>query len=275
MSRIDFTEISHRYERDSTVQKAAAEVLLALLDLGQGEDVLDLGCGTGHLARRISELTSGRVLGVDPSPGMIAEASARHGSARVAFEVGGAEDLDAQGSFDAIFCNSALQWFGNPARALAACRRALRPGGRMAVQAAARREYCPQFLQGIAEVARDPATASTFARFRPPWTFLETAEEYADIFRAAGFTVPFARIDSARSRHAPEQALAIFDSGAAAGYLNPDCYGHALPGGYVEAFRRIMARTFEALAERDGHLELEFRRLYLLAVIPGPGEAAT
>jgi len=36
-----------------------------------------------------------------------------------------------------------------------------------------------------------------------------------------------------------------------------------------------MARTFEALAERDGHLELEFRRLYLLAVIPGPGEAAT
>jgi hypothetical protein len=96
-----------------------------------------------------------------------------------------------------------------------------------------------------------------------------------DVFRAAGFAVPFARIDAARSRHAPEQALAIFDSGAAAGYLNPDCYGSALPGGYVEAFRRIMARTFEALAEPDGRLELEFRRLYLLAVILSSGEAAT
>jgi ubiquinone/menaquinone biosynthesis C-methylase UbiE len=267
MSRIDFTEISRRYERDSLVQRAAAEVLLALLDLGPSDDVLDLGCGTGHLSRRLGELTSGRVLGVDPSPGMIAEASARHGTARVAFEVGAAEDLVAQASFDAIFCNSALQWFRDPARALAACRRALRPGGRMAVQAPARREYCPQFLQGLAEVARDPATSGTFARFRPPWLFLERAEDYVEVFRAAGFTVPFARIDAARSRHSPGQALAIFDSGAAAGYLNRDCYGGlALPGAYVEAFRRVMARTFEALAARDGQLELEFRRLYLLAV---------
>jgi ubiquinone/menaquinone biosynthesis C-methylase UbiE len=270
MSRIDFTEISRRYERDSLVQRAAADVLLSLLDLRQGEDVLDLGCGTGHLARRISELTSGRVLGIDPSAGMIAEASSRHGSARVAFQIGEAEELGAQGSFDAIFCNSALQWFRDPARALAACRRALRPGGRMALQAPARREYCPQFLQGIAAVARDPATAATFARFRSPWFLLEAAEDYADLFRAAGFTVPLARIDSARSRHPPGQALAIFDSGAAAGYLNPDCYGGALPGGYAEAFRSIMARTFEALAETDGRVELEFRRLYLLAVNQGP-----
>jgi trans-aconitate methyltransferase len=270
MPRTDFTEISRRYERDSLVQKAAAEVLLSLLDLAPGEDVLDLGCGTGHIARRIAELTSGRVLGLDPSPGMIAEATSRHGSARVAFEVEAAEDLGAEGAFDAIFCNSALQWFRDPARALTACRRALRPGGRMAVQAPARSEYCPQFLQGIAAVARDPATAGTFARFRPPWLFLEAAEDYADLFRAAGFAVPFARIEAARSRHAPEQALAIFDSGAAAGYLNPDCYGGGLPGGYAEAFRRVMGQTFEALREQDGRLELEFRRLYLLAVNEAP-----
>ncbi|MFL5264631.1 MAG: methyltransferase domain-containing protein, partial [Anaeromyxobacteraceae bacterium] len=45
-------------------------------------------------------------------------------------------------AFDVVFCNSALHWFKETARALAACRRALRPGGRMAMQAPARQDYC-------------------------------------------------------------------------------------------------------------------------------------
>lgn len=64
--------------------------------------MLDLGCGTGHLTERLAALTTGRVLGVDPSAGMIAEARARHGSERVRFEVGGAEELALDREVDAI-----------------------------------------------------------------------------------------------------------------------------------------------------------------------------
>src|SRR6266571_4624037 len=74
MADTTFTEISIRYEKDSLIQKSAAERLLGLLDIQEFEAVLDLGCGTGNLTRRIRQLTSGPVTGVDPSPGMIESA---------------------------------------------------------------------------------------------------------------------------------------------------------------------------------------------------------
>jgi ubiquinone/menaquinone biosynthesis C-methylase UbiE len=189
MNSIDFTQIARRYERDSLVQGAAAELLLSLLQIGPREDVLDLGCGTGYLTERISKLTSGRVAGIDPAPGMVAEAQLKYCSEQISFEIAFTEDLLAHENFDVIFCNSALQWFRDPVRALAACRRALRPGGRRGVQAPARHDYCPNFLQGITEVAHHPETAAFFSRFRSPWFFLEADDAYADMFRDAGFIV--------------------------------------------------------------------------------------
>ncbi len=138
----------------------------------------------------------------------------------------------------------------------------------MAVQAPARQDYCPTFLRGIAEVARHPATAETFASFRSPWFFLQTAEDYAQLFREAGFLVPLARMEEPRARHSPGQVLKVFESGAAAAYLNPDCYQAALPQGYVESVRRILAEAFEAQAGANGLVELMIRRVYVLAVKP-------
>jgi len=268
MNGFDFTEIARRYERDSVVQRAAAEVLISLLQIGPREDVLDLGCGTGHLTGRISEITSGRVAGIDPSPGMVAEARSKYGSDRIGFENGAAEDLAAREEFDCIFCNSALQWFSDPDRALAACKRALRPGGRIGVQAPARHDYCPNFLRGIDAIARHPETAATLARFRSPWFFLETGDAYADVFRRAGFAVPFVRIEATRARYSPDQTLKVFESGAAAGYLNLNCYAGAVPDSYAESFRRILADAFRSQAGADGQVELVFHRIYLIALRP-------
>lgn len=268
MSNFDFTGIARRYEKDSILQRTAAEHLISLLEIGPQEDVLDLGCGPGHMAERISRITSGRVLGVDESPGMIAEARSKY--SQISFQRAVAEELPAEQEFDVIFCNSAFHWFRDPAVALAACRRALRPGGRMGVQAPARHDYSPNFLQAVAEVARHPETSATFAQFRSPWLFYETADAYADFFRGAGFVVPFARIQTTRTPYSPEQVLTVFESGAAAGYLNAACYEGSMPSGYAEAFRRIVAASFRAQAASDGQVELQFHRVYLLAVRPQP-----
>ena len=77
-----------------------------------------------------------------------------------------AEVLDYSEAVSVIFCNSAFQWFVDPARVLANCCKALRPSGRLGIQAPARRNYCPNFLAALAAVKADPRTAAIFAAFR-------------------------------------------------------------------------------------------------------------
>jgi len=73
MSNYTFTDISKRYKETSIVQSSAADILLALLDIKENESVLDVGCGTGNLTNRLFNKSRGRIVGIDPSSGMIEE----------------------------------------------------------------------------------------------------------------------------------------------------------------------------------------------------------
>lgn len=261
----NFSTISARYEQDSLIQKSAAEKLLGLLDVGEGDDVLDLGCGTGFLSRKIHGLTRGRVVGIDPSEGMIREAR-QAGLQRVAHEVMTAEELRYETEFDVIFCNSAFQWFTDPTTAARNCFVALRSGGRIGIQAPARQVYCPNFVNAIESVARHPLTRETFATFCPPWFFLETAGEYAAIFSEAGFRVPFARIEELKTLHPLDEVITIFESGAAVGYLNQAYYASAIDEEYRTGFRRVVRDAFAAQVADHGLVELMFNRIYLVGV---------
>ena len=111
-----FDQVSGQYEQTALVQQAAAEKLLALLEIGENDDLLDVACGPGHLTQRFTLLTQGRVLGTDISAGMIAQARAKYPT--LEFRQVAAEDLDYQEEFDVVFCNSSLQWFTRPAKAV-------------------------------------------------------------------------------------------------------------------------------------------------------------
>jgi trans-aconitate methyltransferase len=259
-----FDAISSRYARDSSVQRAAADVLLGLAPPGPADDVLDVGCGTGALLARVRALTSGRVVGVDPSAGMI-EAARRDAPADVALERLAAEDLPYRSEYDLVLSNSALQWFRDVPRALARFRRALRPGGRAAIQAPATRLYCPEFVEAMEEVARDRLTGAAWAAFRSPWFFLESADAYAAHLEAAGLRVSVARLDALVAHETPDEALRVFGSGAAQAYLSPDCYGAPLPEGWADAVRGIVRASFVRRAGPDGRLALRFRRVFLVA----------
>jgi len=266
MSATNFTEIAKRYERDSLIQKSAAEKLISLLDIQRTDDILDLGCGTGSLSRKLRSLTEGRVVGVDLAEGMVREAEADRGGLAISFENRSGEALPYQDAFSVIFCNSTFQWFRDPARTLDNCHQALRNRGRMGIQAPAKKEYCPNFLAAIDAVATDPKTATAFAGFRPPWLFLDTADEYASLFRQAGFSVPFARIEAIATLHSPDEVMTIFESGAAAGYLNQDHYSTPIDAAYTRSFREIARRSFQQQADRNGKVVLLFNRIYLLAI---------
>ena len=113
----NFTEISSKYEKDSVVQKSASEILFDLLDIQPEDNVLDLGCGTGHLSKLIRETTKGKVIGVDPSDGMIEKAKENYSDQDIIFRNCSAEQLEYKDEFEIIFCNSAFQWFAEIGRA--------------------------------------------------------------------------------------------------------------------------------------------------------------
>jgi ubiquinone/menaquinone biosynthesis C-methylase UbiE len=115
-----------------------APALLEAAGLRAGDDVLDVACGTGVVARLAARSVQpdGRVVGLDLNPGMVAVARAlplppgitvdwREGSAL-------ALPFDAH-TFDAVVCQQGLQFFPDRPRALREMLRVLRPGGRVAV----------------------------------------------------------------------------------------------------------------------------------------------
>ncbi|MET8575381.1 methyltransferase domain-containing protein [Streptomyces sp. NPDC005012] len=99
-----------------------------------GRDVLDIGTGTGSLARLLA-LAGGRVTGVDPAAALLEQARRLDAEAGVTvqYRVGTAEDTGLpDASFDIVTAGQCWHWFDAP-RAAAEVRRLLRPGGRAVI----------------------------------------------------------------------------------------------------------------------------------------------
>jgi len=265
MKPSDFSCIASEYEKTSLVQNSASDELFELLAIGETEYVMDLGCGTGHITKTIREITGGKVVGIDSADGMIREAHQNYGHLGIDFEVRPAHHLEYFEQFDVVFCNSTFQWFKPPEPALRSCYQALRKNGRIGIQAPARNVYSPNFIEAVGKVSADTSTKETFEQFESPWFFCETPEEYASVFTEAGFEIVSSKIEKITTTYTPEEVFGIFDSGAAAGYLNQAYYKLPLTQEYIENFRSIVRSSFIEQANKDGKVELTFFRIYLIA----------
>jgi len=113
-----------------------ADRLLAVAEVAEGERVLDVGCGTGIVARGAAPLVGdqGRVVGVDLNPAMLetARKEASHLSPAIEWRHEDATELSfPDDSFDLVLSQQALQFVSDPPGLLAQARRVLRPGGRV------------------------------------------------------------------------------------------------------------------------------------------------
>jgi len=117
----------------------ATTAMLDMAGIQPGARVLDLASGAGSqtllAARRVG--AQGQVVASDISETMlrhVQENARAAGLNNVTTLAGAAEDLEVGGeTFDAIICRLGLMLFAEPAKALAAVRRALKPRGRIAV----------------------------------------------------------------------------------------------------------------------------------------------
>jgi ubiquinone/menaquinone biosynthesis C-methylase UbiE len=167
-----------------------ARDLVDLADPRPGERVLDVACGTGIVARTAAPRVgaSGSVTGLDVNPDMLAVA--RKASAGVSppieWKEGNALSLPfPDGSFDVVFCEQALQFFGDRSAALRELRRVTAKDGRLALSVFRGLEH--NFAYAVLSDALERhAGAEAGAMMRSPFA-LDDGEQIRALVSGAGF----------------------------------------------------------------------------------------
>ena len=110
-----------------------AESFVAFARIAQAGRVLDVGSGTGSLARAVlAAAPKAEVVGIDASPAFV-EYAGSHITGRVRFEVCDAQELPfGDGLFDACCAQLILNFIPDQHKALAEMRRVTKPGGTIA-----------------------------------------------------------------------------------------------------------------------------------------------
>jgi arsenite methyltransferase len=174
------TEFNHWAEagRGDGMEQDHLPITLPVLEkmrLAPSDNVLDVGCGSGWLSRRIAKMVpEGRVIGMDISDEMIRIArrdSQEHEN--LLFVTGEVAAIPWEPNFfmHAISVESAYYW-PNPAAGAKEIHRVLRSGGSVWI---------------LINYYRDNAHSQQWGALLAVPTHLLSAEEWNDLLRAAGF----------------------------------------------------------------------------------------
>lgn len=159
--------------------------LIGLLQPNKEETILDLGCGTGDLAKRLYDLGA-LVKGIDQSENMIAQAKSKY--PEITFEVEDATQLKYENDFDAVFSNATLHWVKLPKKALSCIYNSLKEGGRFVAEFGGKGN-----VQLITDQIKNACNKLELYDFeeRFPWYF-PSIGEYTTLMEEVGFRVIFA-----------------------------------------------------------------------------------
>jgi arsenite methyltransferase len=155
---------------------------IALVDLQEGETVLDLGAGAGIdvflAAKKVGE--RGRVIGVDMTEDMVAKGkllTKQHGYGNVEFRLGYIEQLPVdEGTVDVIISNCVINLTPDKLASFKEAYRVLKPGGRILVSDLVTVGELPPDLRASAASWADCVAGAM------------EKEAYLDTIRRAGFS---------------------------------------------------------------------------------------
>ncbi|WP_088260005.1 methyltransferase domain-containing protein [Fimbriiglobus ruber] len=134
--------------------------LMSQVRTAEPEWIIDLGCGTGALAKTLSERWPGaRVVGVDSSKEMLSQATPLAIPGRLEYEQADIATWSTQRPLDLVVSNAALQWVNDHDGVLTRLAKMLVPGGTLAVQMPDRSHTPSQVA--VEDAVADPRWSST------------------------------------------------------------------------------------------------------------------
>jgi trans-aconitate 2-methyltransferase len=230
--------------------------LVARIDAESPASVVDLGCGPGNLTGLLRERWPHAVVrGLDSSPEMIEKAQAVDGS--IAFEVGDLRTwADEAEPVDVLVSNATLQWVPGHLDLLPALVGRVRPGGWLAFQVPGNFDEPSHVIR--TELAAQEPYAAHLAGVDVPSSHGPAV--YLRALADLGCTVDAWETTYLHVLTGPDPVFTWVSGTGARPTLQ------ALPDDlrprFEEEFRR---RLRAAYPERDGHVVLPFRRIFVVA----------
>ena len=245
-----------QYTRFEDERTRPARDLLAQVPLAQPGRIVDMGCGPGNSTELLAERwPAARVVGLDSSPAMLAEARQRLPTAT--FDLADATRWVPDAGTDLVFANAIYQWVPDHLAQLAKVLAALGEGGVLAVQMPDNLSEPTHEL--MRAVAADPSWSSRLAdAARAP---LPPPRVYYDALKPVA-----RRIDIWHSvyNHVLADAAAVVEWVKGTG-LRPflDPLNEREREDYLSRYSAQVGRAYPPAA--DGKVLLRFPRLFIVA----------
>lgn len=173
------------YDRKHSFVSKYGNHLIELLTPKAGEKILDLGCGTGDLAKKISDYKVD-IVGIDQSKNMVMQAMNKYPS--IKFFVQDATNLEYKNEFDAVFSNATLHWVKQPKQALNCIYKSLKQGGRFIAEFGGKGNV-QTITDEIINQMKENGISYKTDQF--PW-YYPSISEYSSLMEEVGFRVTFA-----------------------------------------------------------------------------------
>jgi ubiquinone/menaquinone biosynthesis C-methylase UbiE len=186
-----------RSQRWRTAENSAGYLLP---ELRPGMSLLDVGCGPGNITRELAQqLAPGRVVGVDGSAEVIAQAAAPPAVVPVEWQVADAYALPFDdGTFSVAHAHQVLQHVADPVAALVEMARVVEPGGLVAARDSDYGSWTwypelpelDRWLEVYSAVARANAGEPNAGRFLQAWARRAGMQDVATSVTSWCFSTP-------------------------------------------------------------------------------------
>lgn len=242
------------YEQNHAFVWQYGESLLELLAPKAGEQILDLGCGTGQLTEKIAQ-SGAFVQGIDSSFSMISTAKVNY--PHIKFSAADASNFQVEEPLDAVFSNAVLHWIKQPDAVIDCVEKALKPGGRFVAEFGGKGNVgaiVRALLSVLSEIGCEEPEALN------PWYF-PSIGEYAGLLEKQGFDVGYAVLFD---RPTPLE-------GGSAGMVN---WIEMFAGGFLSGLSdNVRSQVINSVEQRlrsaqyrDGNWIADYRRIRVVAV---------